>query len=229
MLGFTLKHHAATTNLPHVTVSPSHGTAKGRHESIVAMCNRFQVTFCSKSRNLTANHIRSPMRQDACDSRQSHASIVDANVGPRGGIALNRSDARNRCLDFEPIRKDNTSNDKTDATPLGNCPREEERCERALLPPRLTATRSTISSHVLSTFMLRDTSKSHTHHPLNHPSGGMMSGPALWLVSPAAAGFVTERTHICLSMSACRNMQFIPSQSENTPQTQAEHEHLHAT
>ena len=123
MLGFTLKHRAATTNFPsHVTVSSSHGTAKERHDSIVAMCNRFQVTFCSKSRNLTANHIRSPMRQDACDSRQSHASIVDANVGPRGGIALNRSDTYDKCSDLEPNRRDNTHSDGTNATPMGNFP-----------------------------------------------------------------------------------------------------------
>ena len=91
--------------------------------------------------------------------------------------------------------------------------------------------------------MPQDMGKSRTRRSLNHLGGGMVSGPALWLVSPAAAEFVTERTHIrlsmsaCrniqfiprLSMSACRNIQFIPSQSKNAPRTQAKHEHPYAT
>ena len=65
MLGCTLKHLSSTTSPTYVTVSTSHGTVKERHDVIVAMCNWFQVTFRSKSRNLTANHNPSPMRRDA--------------------------------------------------------------------------------------------------------------------------------------------------------------------
>ena len=100
--------------------------------------------------------------------------------------------------------------------------------------------------------MLRDMSKSRIHHSLKHEQITLSSLPqsmsksrthhslkaskrwrdaeaSTLAVSPAAAEFVTERTHICLSMSACRNRQFVPSQLKNAPRTQAKHEHPYAT
>ena len=69
MLGCTLKHPSSTTALH---ISPPQypmASAKERHDVIVTMRKRFQVTLRSKSRNLVASHIPDPLGQDACSAK----------------------------------------------------------------------------------------------------------------------------------------------------------------